>query len=244
MKRAIKLAAVLGVSFGVSFAASSSVYAQLEGTLFTQPEERAYLDYLRDEFLRNNAERGFDIEEATIPVIPGDEIAAPTGPTEVSFGGIMTRRDGSRSLWLNGALLSESELPGGMSLVGTGRDTSLRLTHEGKVYVLRPGQTVDLVASRVMEAYQRTPAASTNGASTTGAEAAVPARVEDAATDGDAAASPTEADPVDAVAAAVDTLDDEQIDALLEAIENRRQQQQAASDGAEEDDDEAADDAQ
>jgi hypothetical protein len=136
---------------------SAGAHAQLDGTLFTQPEERAYLDYLREEFLRNNAERGFDIEEATVPVIPTAEAAAPTGPTEFSFGGIMARRDGSRSLWLNGALLAESALPAGMSLVGADRGTSLRITHEGKVYVLRPGQTVDLAAGNIMESYQRTP---------------------------------------------------------------------------------------
>lgn len=143
------------IAAAVFVGASAGAHAQIEGTLFTQPEERAYLDYLRDEFLRNNAERGFDIEEATIPVIPGDDVAAPAGPTEFSFGGIMTRRDDTRSLWLNGAVLAERDLPAGMSLVAADRGTALRIAHEGKVYVLRPGQTVDLVAGNVMESYQR-----------------------------------------------------------------------------------------
>lgn len=225
-------AALLGTSPGA--------HAQLEGTLFTQPEERAYLDYLRDEFLRNNAERGFDIEEAAIPVIPTDEVAAPAGPIEFSFGGIMTRRDGSRSLWLNGAVLAERDLPAGMSLVGADRGTSLRIAHEGRTYVLRPGQTVDLVAGKVMESYQRTQAAPAVEGE------ALPEPVQDdaanaapepnAATDaaGTAAENTT---TIDAVAAAVGALDNAQLDALLEALENQRLARQAEEDEADEPDD-------
>lgn len=229
--------------------ASAGAHAQLEGTLFTQPEERAYLDYLRDEFLRNNAEQGFDIAETAIPVVPDTE-PAPTGPIEFSFGGIMTRRDGSRSLWLNGSVLAESELPAGMSLVSAGRSTSLRIAHEGKVYTLLPGQTVDLVAGSVVESYQRpqaAPSASESGAVTAPANA----QGDSASTENDdsadaAAAAETDAAPdgadttssVDAIAAAVDALDGEQLDALLEVLDNRRQQRQAEEDEA----DEAADD--
>ncbi|MDY6982232.1 MAG: hypothetical protein SV422_04015 [Pseudomonadota bacterium] len=229
---------------------SAGAYAQLDGTLFTQPEERAYLDYLRDEFLRNNAEQGFDIAETAIPVVPDAE-PAPAGPIEFSFGGIMTRRDGSRSVWLNGVVLAESELPAGMSLVSAGSSTSLRIAHEGKVYQLRPGQTVDLVAGTVVESYQRpqaAPSASEPAAATAPADvqASDPAPAAsdqgvNAASESDEDAPPDDANAsnsFDAIAAAVDALDGEQLNALLKVLDNRRQQRQAEEDEA----DEAADD--
>lgn len=223
-------------------ATSAGAHAQLEGTLFTKPDERAYLDYLRDEFLRNNAEAGFDIEEATVPVVPGEESAEPTGPTQFSFGGIMTRRDGSRSLWLNGVLLAESELPAGMSLVNAGNSTSLRITHEGKVYELRPGQTVDFGAGSVMENYQRPQTVTADAGSASAPQNAEAAESEgtagDQATEGaEESASTSEtgiAGTIDALTSAVDDLDDSQIAALFEALQTLRPPSEAEEDEADE----------
>ncbi|MEY4641596.1 MAG: hypothetical protein RLZZ227_1590 [Pseudomonadota bacterium] len=128
--------------------------AQLAGTLFTEPEEREYLDYLRAEFLRNNKEAGFDIEEV-IPVVPDDQAAVETGPQEFTFGGLMTRRDGERSVWLNGRLLAESKLPSGIRLMDADPSTSLRIAQDGRIFVLRPGQTVTLATGVIVENYQR-----------------------------------------------------------------------------------------
>lgn len=201
---------------------AAGAQAQLVGTLFTQPEEREYLDYLREEFLRNNAAEGFDIEETAIPEIPVAEATEPSGPTELSFGGIMTRRDASRSVWLNGRLLEESELPDGISLMNGERTASLLIAYEGDTYVLRPGQTVDLTTGNVLENFQRAPLVPVAGTAPAQPPPAVdatltqPALAEEAAAAGAVVAPATttqenvattpagiEADPVSPLAAAI-----------------------------------------
>lgn len=130
--------------------------AQINGALFTLPEERVYLDYLRQDFLLRTQDAGFNIEVVEIPEVPeGQAVEETSGPVEHSFGGIMTRRDGSRSVWLNGRLLTESELPESFSLVGDGQGLSLRIEHEGRIFLLRPGQTANLANGTISEAYQR-----------------------------------------------------------------------------------------
>lgn len=127
--------------------------AQLEGTLFTEPEERVYLDYLREEFLRNSATRDFNIEDAEVPEIP-DTQPETTRPVEYSFSGAMTGREGTR-IWLNGRLLARSELPEGFSIIESGASISLRIVQDGKTFVLRPGQTVDLTSGTIVENFER-----------------------------------------------------------------------------------------
>lgn len=136
--------------------AAGTAQAQLEGTLFTEPEEREYLDYLRQEFLRTNPEGGFDIEDGDIPEIPQNAVPVEedTRPVEYSFGGVMTRRDGSHGIWLDGVLLDETQLPEGFSVVTTGQMTSLRVVRDGQTYVLRPGQSVNLATGTVSEMLQ------------------------------------------------------------------------------------------
>ena len=71
-----KLATYVRLAFCCALALpATDARAQLEGTLFTKPEERAYLDYLRAELLRNNAEDEFNIEEADIPEVPDAVVA-------------------------------------------------------------------------------------------------------------------------------------------------------------------------
>lgn len=220
---------------------AANARAQLEGTLFTEPEEREYLDFLREEFLRNNAAADFNIEEADIPDIPQAVAAAEeAGPIEYSFGGAMARRDGVR-IWLNGNLLAASELPDGFSLLESGNTMSLRIVHEGKTFLLLPGQTVDVTAGTVVENFQR-PAPAAEAAAVT---AAAPSTAEAPAATGEltpetAAPAANAAPPVsagalaaegavpeseasvDPIAAAVDGLDEEEVDSLFELLENRR----------------------
>ncbi len=142
--------------FPVLLLMAAPASAQMQGTLFTLPDERVYLDYLRDEFLLRNAEAGFDIEEVEIPEIPEEEVAAEqSGPIEFSYGGIMTTRDGRRNILLNGRLLPEQELPPGISIVAGERSASLRITQDGNIFVLRPGHAVNLATGVVIENFQR-----------------------------------------------------------------------------------------
>jgi hypothetical protein len=131
--------------------------AQLTGTLFTSPEQREYLDYLRQEFLATSSERGFDIDEAEIPEIPEAiaEAEEAAGPVVYTLGGIVSLRDGTQRIWLNGKALSEAELPGEARLV---RDSGMSVLHfstANGTYLLRPGQTLELTAGSVVENYQR-----------------------------------------------------------------------------------------
>jgi hypothetical protein len=133
------------------------LYAQLEGTLFTSPEQRAYMDFLRAEFLANSRETGFNILVPEIPEVPGEVTAAegPPAPLEFSFGGIMTSRDGSRSVWLNHQLLQESDLPDWVRIVSAPPGLALQLDTNGSRWLLKPGQTVDITAGSIVEEYQR-----------------------------------------------------------------------------------------
>jgi hypothetical protein len=129
------------------------------GTLFTSPEEREYLDYLREENLRQSRANTFNIQEDVIPDIPtiqNDE-AEEVRP-EVAlykFGGIMVRRNGSRLVWLNGAQVAERDLPGNMSLVVSGSESILNIRANGNVFRLKPGQTADVTGNRVLEPFQQ-----------------------------------------------------------------------------------------
>lgn len=148
MKRAIRLRFALCCA-ATAFAADA--HAQLEGTLFTQPEERALLDYLREEYRRNNPDDNFNIQEVEIPEVPVDTAPAEDdGPAEYSFGAVMRRRDGN-SIWLNGNLLTERELPPGFSLVESGRSVSLRVAWNDETVTLLPGQSLDMATGMVSE---------------------------------------------------------------------------------------------
>jgi hypothetical protein len=128
--------------------------AQLQGTLFTSPEQRAYLDYLRQDFLARSRERGFDITQSEIPEIPTQEAAAATGPATYALGGIVRLRDGTQRIWLNGQALSEAELPAGLRLVQQNGVPALRISSSTGSHILLPGQTLELVAGSVLESFE------------------------------------------------------------------------------------------
>lgn len=135
-----------------AIASGASAQSELEGTLFTSPEQRAYLDYLRQEFLSRNQERGFDITATDIPDIPLDDTAEePAAPQVYTLSGIVTLRDGTRRIWLNGQALTEHELPDGVSLVQADGAPALRFRSGTGNHVLRPGQTLELSAGEVAE---------------------------------------------------------------------------------------------
>lgn len=138
--------------------ASLPAHAELTGTLFTSPEQRAYLDFLRRDFLQRNLERGFDITDAEIPEIPED-VAEQTAAPVYRLEGFSA---GSRSgvmVWLNGQRLSERELPAGVRAVQEGGQWLLRVSYQGQSYRLKPGQTLDLGSGNgATESRQQLPA--------------------------------------------------------------------------------------
>ncbi len=128
------------------------------GALFTNPEERAYLDYLRQDFLKRSAQAGFDIDQDEVPDIP-EEVEEDEEGMLFHLGGIVTRRDGGRALWLNGRYVLESELPNDQSLVKADGITALRIATANENYVLKPGQTVDISTGEFWEAFEQPPRA-------------------------------------------------------------------------------------
>lgn len=146
--------------------AANPLLAQLQGTLFTSAEQRAYLDALRAEHLARGRERGFDINDNPPPLPPPREAEAPASPPLIySLEGIMSRRDGSYSIWLNGRSLAESELPSTARLSTDNGSLGLRFsTPQGNVF-LKPGQVLNFDAGQVQESYQTTEAAAASSAS-------------------------------------------------------------------------------
>ena len=135
-------------------AAPHAARAQLQGTLFTSPEQRSYLDALREQYLARNREGGFDVEDISIPALPEPEAAPPPEAVMYRLGGIMSRRDGSHSIWLNGSSLSENALPDGASLVRESGTLALRFETPRGVAFLRPGQTLNFDRGVVLESYE------------------------------------------------------------------------------------------
>lgn len=145
---------------------SSPLMAQSFGTLFTEPEEREYMDFLRDEFVRNSQLATFNINEDVIPDIPITEEVVTTTEEIIrfKFGGIMMRINGNRMVWLNDNQVAENDLPGNMSLVETASGTLLNIRANGTSYQIKPGQSLNVQSGVISDSYQSEslPAAATN----------------------------------------------------------------------------------
>ena len=134
-------------------------YAQELGKLFTSAEQRQYLDYLREDYIASSTETGFNIDEPQIPEIPlVEEIEQEVdeGPENsvYQFGGIMHRSDNSKIIWLNRQQFSENNMPDGFRLVARDNEYLLQFSNEGNTFLIKPGQTLNIVTGRVIEAYQ------------------------------------------------------------------------------------------
>lgn len=128
--------------------------AQLAGTLFTSPEQRSYLDALREQYLARNRDRGFDVDDAVIPALPQSEPAPQAEAVLYQLSGILNRRDGGYSIWLNGRSLGEDDLPPAASLVRESGTLALRFATPSGTATLRPGQTLNFDTGVVVENYQ------------------------------------------------------------------------------------------
>lgn len=151
----IRIVATSMLMLALSPAFSAQEQALLQGTLFTTPEQREYLDYLLQQFLAKNQQTSFDVEASDIPDIPVDGATSPTGPTEYTLGGIMRRSDGRMTIWLNNQSFTEEELPDIARLVRDGNTLALRFTTANGSQLLRPGQTIEVNSGAVQERYQR-----------------------------------------------------------------------------------------
>jgi|SaaInl5LU_22_DNA_1037371.scaffolds.fasta_scaffold37334_2 hypothetical protein len=140
----------------------TQVGAQELGTLFTSPEEREYLDYLREEFLARTAEAGFDIDQNAVPDIPQEEETAQV-TVQFHLSGIVSTRDSGRVVWLNGESILESDLPSNAKIVTADGVNALRLVTPERAYVIKPGQSVNVSSGEFWDAFEQGPQISDTG---------------------------------------------------------------------------------
>lgn len=178
---------------GLVSAQPGSVQPGFMGLLFTTPEERAYLDYLREDFLERTASQGFDIQTEEIP-----EIETPEPEQNVVFrlDAVITNQDGSHTLWLNGSPVREQDLPQNVNLVARSGQNMLQISTDSASYLLKPGQTVNLTSGELWESFEREQRinTSTNTQEEAGAESedSQPELVQSVETSPETLASPTE----------------------------------------------------
>jgi len=144
-EKMLKLFTATALIFGIS-GFSLTAHAQTFVKVFTSQEEREYLDYLREDFVSRSQLTTFNIDEDVIPDIP-DAIVTEEVATEVTsykFGGIMTRINGNRMVWLNGEQVAEAALPENLSIVSSQSGVQLRILQSDQVYLIKPGEQLDL----------------------------------------------------------------------------------------------------
>jgi len=108
------------------------------GRLFTTPEERANLDYLRQttkaEVLKESTEASTEAIQPIAPVIP----------SSVSMQGYVKRSDGKKgTVWVNNHPMQEDTANGDVEVGKLGRDgnqVQLKLPSTGKGFNLKAGQ--------------------------------------------------------------------------------------------------------
>jgi len=127
--------------------------AQGFSTLFTTPAEREYLDFLRQDFLRQNPQEDFNIDEDIPPVPIIEDIVEDDGPaiTRYQLSGIFMQANGSRVVWLNGSSIQEADLPDNMQLLSNSSQPVLRISTETGRYDLKAGQTLTVNSGEIQE---------------------------------------------------------------------------------------------
>lgn len=139
---------------------SNGAMAQDFGKLFTTPEERVYLDGLREKFLQRTELEGFNISEQFKPLL---ESGIQDQNVEFELSGFMNRKNGGRAVWLNGKALNESELPQNVAIVSRKGMNMLRFTTQEKVHYVKAGQTLNIETGQVRESFESKPETAIDG---------------------------------------------------------------------------------
>ena len=139
----------------ISCCLTITAQAQNLDTLFSTQEERDYLDLLRKDFLAKNKENDFDIDKdiPTLIDFDDDEGNVPA-IVEFKLGGIISQSNGTHRVWLNDTNLAETELPDNMQLITSNGSLALQINEQGKNFILKTGQTINISTGHLQEAYQ------------------------------------------------------------------------------------------
>lgn len=138
---------------------SNPAFSQDFGKLFTTPEERGYLDGLRENFLQRSKLEGFNIGEEARPWL---EEELPAENVDFQMAGVMKRNNGGKAVWLNGKAVNEQDLPRNVKLVEIEGQQVLQIRANAKTYYLKSGQTLDIDTGKVRESFEAKPKAQTN----------------------------------------------------------------------------------
>lgn len=126
---------------------ASGGHAQSLGRLFTTPDVRATLDQLRQD-------RDYGAAVST----EGARTAQTSPAPDVRVNGVVLRSGGPDASWINGRIVTFGGVTSDGVRVETGGtgEPSVRILLPGSARTVRlkPGQTIDVVGGRVLEAYE------------------------------------------------------------------------------------------
>lgn len=130
------------------------------GKLFTTPEERQYLDSLREKFLQRTELQGFNINEQLRPLLTE---GTDNQSAEFELSGFMKRQGGGKSVWLNGESVSEGDLPQNIRVVNRRGTDMLRIETSERVHYIKAGQTLNIETGAVRESFEPKPEKAASG---------------------------------------------------------------------------------
>lgn len=116
------------------------------GRLFFTPAQRASLDVARSQRAR------------TALASENTDQEAAAGPQTITYGGLVRRSDGKTTVWINSQAVRDREPAGGGTVVNRVRpdgSVSLQVPQSGRIFVLKPGQSVELLSGTVEEGFPR-----------------------------------------------------------------------------------------
>jgi hypothetical protein len=140
-------AAAMGLGVVVALGGAQ---AQTLGRLFTTPDVRAALDQLRQD------------QDYGRAVVTDKRHAQPrVRVPDVQVNGVVVRSAGPDASWINGTIVTPGDsTPSGVRVeTGGGSEPGVRIVLPGSAQVLhlKPGQRVDVLDGRVLDAYEKTP---------------------------------------------------------------------------------------
>jgi len=138
----IKSCALAIVAISLFFPVSAS--GETLGRFFLTPADIARLEKLRQNPL---SEKSDTDSYSTAPIM--------SGPSLFTLNGMVIRNDGAHTIWLNGAPYTSPALPATVKLSRPYKgEIEIVAPGSGKVYPLRPGQTIDAISGRILDTYE------------------------------------------------------------------------------------------
>lgn len=119
--------------------------AEIEGRLFFTPAQRAQLDALRAQKVRQP------------PQIGEEENTAAPAPEVITYGGIVRRSDGKSTVWLNDKAISDraKAADAGIGRVRTDGAITIKPPQSERSVSLKVGQSLEVVSGVIEEPYAR-----------------------------------------------------------------------------------------